>query len=115
MNTKSILNLPDKEPWEIVGYRFDWSKYNVISDATDTIASIAFVVYADGDNAESPTALTAMVYATDFSATAFWSQCDVGQTAVNDTEGTYVLRARITCTSGRRYEEQARFRVKETG
>ena len=113
--SKTVLTLPDKEPWEIVGYRFDWSKYNVIADATDTISTVAFAVYADGDNAETPTSLTAMIYATDFSASGFWSQCDVGQTAVNDTVGTYILRARITCTSGRRYEEQAKFRVKEIG
>jgi len=109
---KTIVALEDKEPYEIVAYQFDLSKNTAFQGTNaETISSVAFMVYLDSEEPESATAITAMVGDSSFSGTVIQSNIGSG----DDDEGTYILRARIVCSSGRRYEEQGRFKVVEVG
>ena len=104
-----IVTLEDKDPWEIVPYQFDLSRNTAFSVNGDVIASLAFGIYTQGDDPSNPTLITAMVYATSWSGNVI--QCDTG--SGTDTVGTYILRGRVTCVSGRRYEAWGKFKVKE--
>ena len=104
-----ILTLEPKQPREIVPYTFDWSKFPAIAQG-DSITAVSYVVYLSTDNPASYSAITAMVAVTYFTATT--TTCDVG--SGTDTEGTYVLRAFITCgATGRKYEQEGVFEVQE--
>lgn len=102
----SRFRLRDKQRWEIVPYQFDFKK---VFPTGETISSIAFGIYLDGEDPSAPTLIPTMVYATSFSGTVV--QCDTG--SGNDGIGDYVLRARVTCVSGRRYESEGLFTVTE--
>jgi len=101
-----IITLENKQPWEIVPYVFDFSKW---VQSTDPISACAFGIYVYPGNPVSPTLIPTMVYATDFGDT--WISCDVG--SGTDTEATYVIRARATTTAGRRFEQEGIFEVAE--
>ena len=104
----SIITLEPKQPYEIVPYTFDFSRFPSIAQG-DSISSVAFGIYDSTDAPSSPTLITAMVYATSY--TDETATCDVG--SGSDTEGAYILRCRITCASGRRFEQEGIFEVKE--
>lgn len=104
----SIISLEPKQPWEIVPYTFDFSRFPSIANG-DSISSVAFGIYDSEDPPASPTLITAMVYATAYDNTTV--TCDVG--SGSDTEGTYIIRARATCASGRRFEQEGIFEVHE--
>ena len=104
-----ITHLEDKFVWEIVPYQLDLSRNTAFLTNGDVISDVAFGIYAKGDDPETPTLLTTMVYATSYSGAVI--QCDVG--SGTDTVGTYILRGRATCVSGRRYEAFGQFKVVE--
>jgi hypothetical protein len=103
-----IYTFEPKQPWEIVPYTFDFSRFPAIANG-DYISSVAFGIYKSTDSPSSPTLITSMVYATAYDNTSV--TCETG--SGGDIEGTYMLRARVTTASGLRYEQQAIFTVKE--
>ena len=100
------VQLEPKQPYEIVPYQIDFAK--VLPDG-ETLNGIGAAVYLSTDDPSSFTDLAStMVYATSYSGTI--AQVDVQ----GGTDGlTYILRIRLTTTSGRRYEGEGKFKVKE--
>jgi len=101
------VTLEPKQPYEIVAYKFYFDRW--ITSA-DPITQIAYGIYLNTDDPSNPTLIVPMIYATGFTGTT--STCAVG--SGNDTAGTYVCRARVTCgASGLRFEQEGVFTVKE--
>jgi hypothetical protein len=102
-----IVTLESKQPYEIVAYKFDFSRWIT---TLDPITQVAFGIYLKTDDPGNPTLIVPMIYGTGFTATT--ATCAVG--SGNDTAGTYVCRARVTCgASGLRFEQEGVFVVKE--
>lgn len=103
-----VASLPDKTPYEIVGYVFNMSKYVPVGE---TFSTHTYAIY---DEALDPNELSdlqaTMFYAKDFSNTARTVECDIQ--AGTDAH-TYILKGRVVCTSGLRYEFKGRFHVRE--
>jgi hypothetical protein len=106
----SVVNLPEKQPAEIVPFSMNLDTINVFADGSEVISSVAWSVYLDSDAPGSFTDLTAMKTADSFSGTVITCRVNGGTDGV-----TYIARALVTCTSGNIYEVEGRFRVKEYG
>jgi len=110
--TLQVTDLQELQPWEKVSFLLPFIKTIAVSDPADTISSVAFAVF---DETTDPT------FATDLSATHVWMEDfdstgetqDVNCGIFGSSEGTYRLRARVQMTSGARYENDYRFRVRE--
>lgn len=104
-----ITDLEPKQPWEIVPYQLDLRKNSAFTENAETISGVGFAIYVSTDDPVTFTDLAStMQYAASYSGTII--QCD---TQSGDSGLAYILRGRVTCTSGRRYEVQGRFTVKE--
>jgi hypothetical protein len=104
------VQLEPKQPWEIVSYVFNLSKS---VPSTEVFSSVAFVCYNDADNPASFTDLSsAMIAAVSYDTSA---RTVTAQTQAGTDGETYILRYRLQCSSGDRYEGEGRFKVTERG
>ena len=108
-----VTPLEDKQPNEKLPYTLDLSPINTFGDGTETIASVAWIIYDDNDDPASAVDLSSTMIpssADSFSGTSITNYVQSG------TSGhSYILRALVTCSSGSVYEVEGRIKVKEIG
>jgi len=101
------VDLPDKYPDEIVSYTLSALPISTIAQGLDYISAAVFSVYLESDAtmASLPGWIGSAATFTPISATA--PLVGTG----SDSLGTYILKASVTCPSGRVYVLKGRFSV----
>jgi len=110
MATLQVTTLQELQTWEKVLYTLPFIKTIHVADPPDTISSVAFAVFDEENDPDFLTDLSAThIWLEDFDSTEQEVNCGI----YGSSEGTYRLRARVQMTSGARYENDYRFRVRE--
>ena len=101
---------PDKQPYEIVAYPFDAKKF---VPKNETFESHAYAIYVSTDDPVTFTDLApTMFFAKDFDNTKRILEVSI---QAGDDGRDYIVRGRLQCVSGHRYEYEGFFRVRERG